>query len=126
MVLANSVMLIAFLLSAVVQYNDPDPWRWIFYYGVAAVLTMFALARRYHWFAGVAAFAFYGGFVYCVPGWGIDTLLLLKEPKMSSIRVELAREAFGLLVCALWMSVLTWVWFRRRAKAPEGGRNLAL
>ena len=124
MVIANSVMLIVFLLSAAVQYNDPDPWLWIFSYGVAAGLTILALARRYHWFTGVAALAFYGGFVYYLPGWGIDTLLLLKEPKMSSIRVELAREAFGLLICAVWMSVLTWVWFRRRAKAPEGGRNL--
>ena len=125
MVLANGVMLIVFLLSAVVQFNDPDPWRWIVYYGIAAGFTMLALARRYHWFAGVAALAFFGGFVYCVPGWGFDTLFLLKEPKMSSISVELAREAFGLLICAVWMSVLTWVWFRRRAKAPEGGRNHA-
>lgn len=125
MVLANSVMLIVFLLSAVVQYNDPDAWRWIFYYGVAAGLTMLALAQRYHWITGVAALGFYGGFVYCVPGRGIDTLLLLKEPKMSNIPVEEAREAFGLLICAVWMSVLTWVWYRRRGKTAEAGRNLA-
>ncbi|MCH8217143.1 MAG: transmembrane 220 family protein [Planctomycetes bacterium] len=125
MVIANSIMLALFLLAAVLQYNDPDPLLWICYYGVAATFTGAALFRRYHWFAGVAALAFYAGFVCTSPGWGIDTLLLLKEPKMSSTRVELAREAFGLLLCAFWMSVLTWVWFRRRAKSPEGGRNLA-
>ncbi|MCH7917891.1 MAG: transmembrane 220 family protein [Planctomycetes bacterium] len=125
MVIANSIMLALFLLAAVLQYNDPDPLLWICYYGVAAAFTGAALLRRYHWFAGVVALAFYAGFVYTSPGWGIETLLLLKEPKMSSSRVELAREAFGLLLCAFWMSVLTWVWFCRRGKMFEAGHATA-
>lgn len=125
MKIANGIMVLVFLLSILVQVNDPDPLLWIFYYAVATLITAYAFFQRYTCLAAVAALAYFGGFACYVPGWGIDTVLLLREPKMSSIDVELAREAFGLLICALWMSVLTWVWYRRRTKAAEGGRNLA-
>ena len=39
-VVANVVMLLCFMLAAIVQYNDPDPWAWIAIYGAAAVACL--------------------------------------------------------------------------------------
>ncbi len=119
--IANSVMLVVFLSCIAVQYNDPDPIRWVAYYAVASLFALLAIAKIYTGFAAVAALAFFGGFAYYTPGWGLDTLELLSEPKMSSKEVELAREAIGLLICAVWMSVLAYVWYRRRAQESGDG-----
>ena len=118
--IANRIMLAIFLFSAALQYNDPDPWIWMFYYVTAAAVTLLAIRKRPTWLAGVAAIAFYAGFAYCMPGWDLDSILLLRDPKMSSIEVELAREAFGLLICAVWMSVLTFMWYRGKGKEDAG------
>ena len=115
----NSVMLAVFLLSCAVQVNDPDPLLWIFYYGVAAVFTTLAIGKIYTRWAALAAVGYYIGFAVYLPGWSIETLELLRESKMSSDDVELAREAFGLLVCAVWMTVLSVIALRRsKAEAP--------
>jgi hypothetical protein len=107
-------MLAIFLLSCAVQYNDPDPGLWIAYYGYAALVTLLAFTGRYTLLAPIGLLGYLIGFAYYLPGWNLDTVLLLREPKMSNERVELAREAFGLLICAGWMAVLTWKWWRAR------------
>ena len=119
----NIIMLFVFLLSAAVQYNDPDGWLWIIYYAVAAVITAFAIANRYTPLAALAAIAYYIGAAWYLPAWSSDTVLLLREPKMSSPDVELARESFGLLICAVWMTVLAVVWYRRRGANPQPASN---
>jgi hypothetical protein len=35
-----------FLFAAAVQYNDPDPLRWMAVYGLAALACVLSLARR--------------------------------------------------------------------------------
>ncbi len=115
--IANSIMLAVFLLSSAVQFNDPDSFLWIFYYGVAAVFAALGIARIYTRWAAVAALAYFAGFAFYIPGWTSDTLMLLTEPKMSTNAVELAREAFGLLICAVWMTVLATIAFKRARNA---------
>ena len=113
--IANGVFFAVFLLSAAVQLNDPDPWIWIGYYLVAAAFTLFAMTGRYTAWAGLAAAAYVAGFVYYTPGWDLDTVLLLREPKMESKPgVEQAREGFGLLICAGWTGVIAFTALRRR------------
>lgn len=34
-----------FILFAVVQYNDPDPWAWIAIYGVVGVVFLVSIVR---------------------------------------------------------------------------------
>ena len=113
--IANGVISVLFLYFMVVQYNDPDPLFWIICYGVTVVFTLLAMAGIYIWFTGAVALGYLLGAVYLVPGWGTDTVMLLLEPKMYRPEVELAREAFGLFICAVWMVVLTYVWLRRHA-----------
>jgi len=39
----SGIFAILFYLSAVVQYNDPDPLHWIFMYGLAAIICSLAV-----------------------------------------------------------------------------------
>lgn len=116
----NGIFFVSFLLSIVVQFNDPDPVRWIIFYSVATFFCVLAMIKVNTFWPGLAALAYLGGVVYYMPGWSVDTLKLLMEPKMSTNDVELAREAIGLLICAVWMIVLTVRWARSPDESPTG------
>lgn len=102
---ANLIMALLFLLSVIVQFNDPDPLQWIALYGLASVsccLSYFGRLPRLAPLAlGLLSFAWAG--------------LLRKEPtldffasfEMVNLAVEQAREMFGLMLTGLWMTVLT-------------------
>ncbi len=115
----NIVMLIVFLLCIGVQYNDPDPLPWMLAYVYATTVTALAIANRYTFMAALGVPGYLTGFAYFMPGWHPNTLLLLLEPKMSSLDVELAREAIGLLICAFWMGVLAIVGLRRNRDSAQ-------
>lgn len=117
----NGIFFVSFLLSIVVQINDPDPVRWIVFYSVATFFCLLAMIKVNTFWPGLAAVAYLGGVVYYMPAWNMETVILLKETKMSSNDVELVREAFGLLICAVWMVVLTVRW----ARSPDAGPTKA-
>jgi len=112
----NGIFLVMFIVAAAVQYNDADGLLWALIYGYAVLLCLMAYEGKFSATALVVTLAYLLGFAFTVPGWGLDTVALLKEPKMSSIEVEQAREAFGLLICAFWTGVLSFVWYRKRKK----------
>lgn len=86
-----------FVLFAAVQYNDPDPWLWIWIYLGAAFMGFAALRG---WFQT---------FLYPVVAAGFMIFALYQWPekwegigeKMLNENTERAREALGLLICAL-------------------------
>ena len=47
---ANWLMIAAFLFSVAVQYNDPDPIRWMLVYGLAALACILKLRGRLSWY----------------------------------------------------------------------------
>jgi hypothetical protein len=117
-------MLLIFLLSMAVQYNDPDPIRWIAIYGVCAVFAGLAIRGIHHWLSIPVAVAYIAGVLYWMPGTPIDNPMnLMTDVKMVNLGVEEWREDGGLLICAVWMIVLSVVWFVRRKKsqAPVNG-----
>jgi hypothetical protein len=118
--IANGIAALIFSYSIYLQLNDPDPLLWVLYYLVAVVFCALGAAGIYTWFVGVVALAYFLGVAYFMPGWSFETVALLKEPKMHSDSVELAREAFGLFLCGLWMSVLMIAWYRRRGGEAAG------
>ncbi|NHF59786.1 hypothetical protein FK220_010580 [Flavobacteriaceae bacterium TP-CH-4] len=102
------------VVSAILQYNDPDPFLWIVIYGLAAILCFgFALQKIPFWLPLFAGVLFILGFFYVFPeefvGFGIDS---------GDIKnVEEGRESFGLLILALVMfSFSIWSWYRNRLK----------
>jgi hypothetical protein len=103
-------MAVLFAFGAAVQYNDPDPLRWMAIYAAASVLSAWAAVRGHasRWatltIAGVALVwsvalllqsAGLGVFAHMFDAW-----------EMKSVPVEEAREATGLMIIAAWMIVL--------------------
>lgn len=103
---ANAVFAALFLLSVVVQYNDPDPIRWMAIYGAA--LAMCLLRGRVPWWApaivGVVA-GIWG--LTLVPGVLAEAELadLVRTMKHEN-HAEEARELGGLCLVALWTGAL--------------------
>ena len=106
----NWFMCALFLLSVVVQYNDPDPVRWMAIYG-AALAVCLLVALRGHvpvWLPALVAVA--------ALAWGVDWIEagptlsayghMFDAWEMKSLPVEEAREASGLLIVTGWMAVV--------------------
>ncbi len=110
MKIINGILAALFLLFAIVQYNDPDPWLWIALYGFVAIVSLMAVFKQYY------RWVILGGIVVCL----IGMLLLLPDfinwintgaesitgsMKAESPHIELTREFLGLAVTLL---ALTW------------------
>jgi hypothetical protein len=98
-------MVAAFALSAIVQYNDPDPLGWMAIYAAAAAAGIawrrwpFALAVGLVAAAWAAALA-----PQALPG--LRPGDLVKTMHAGTPSIELGRELLGLVLVAGWMAVL--------------------
>lgn len=97
-----------FGLFAAVQFNDPDPGAWVAAYLFAALVSIPPFFGRYTPLPAL------GLAVYLV--WSFT---LIGAVDVNWIENEEAREAFGLLLAALWMGVLLYIWVRRRSAHPS-------
>jgi len=121
---ANVVMLGMFLLSTVVQFNDPDAPVWIAIYAAAAIVTAVEIRRRAPFLVAAALAlialtwsAYIGHRVH-----GIRFFSLFAHWEMKDIHIEEAREMYGLLIVALWMTAIgIAAWRRRRRAVPAAG-----
>jgi len=88
---------VLFLVSAILQYNDPDTVIWIIIWSFAAVFCLaFALNKISFtplFFSGIMAL---GGFFFCYPEKFEGFEIGVGDIK----NVEEGREAFGLLIIA--------------------------
>lgn len=114
---ANGLMLLLFVFSVALQYNDPDPIRWMSIYGVAAVVCGFEMRRRTPlWLPALVMLI---AIVWAVSiGYGshADAFRhMMDQWEMKNVHVEEAREQYGLTIVAVWMLlVLAATWLRRR------------
>lgn len=108
--LLDLTMALLFAFAAALQYNDPDPIRWMAIYGAACVLSLLsAFVRRI-----LPATVLTVGLVAVV--WAAWIALggpavseyrhMFDAWEMKSPSVETAREASGLILVAAWMAVL--------------------
>lgn len=110
-------MVLIFLLSVAVQYNDPDPLVWSVLYGVCAIFAGLGAANIHSFVSVPLAVAYWAGAWWWMPHEGVaNPLHLITDVKMASLGVEEWRESGGLAICAAWMTVLAVVWWRRRGK----------
>ncbi len=94
------------LLAVAVQYNDPDPLRWMAMYGSAAVISAMAAFRRVPWvwpaLVALVALAWAATLLPAVArnpqGGG-----LFDQWGMANIGIEEGRELYGLAIVAAWM-----------------------
>src|SRR5688500_14597391 len=121
--LANGIMLVMFLFSAAVQFNDPDPAVWIGIYGVAAVVCVLEIRRRTQVWMPVAvaliALVWAGTLYYGARD--VPVMSLFAEWEMRDVHVEEAREMYGLAIVAVWMIVIATVkWTRAKTRRSAG------
>lgn len=113
--IASAVFCVIFLLSAAVQWNDPDPLVWIAGYLVAAGLSLSAFFGRIS--VPANAVAAVGFALWClslagtIPGAPSEAFTSFE---MQAASHEEPREAVGLLICALWTGYLAWRGSRAR------------
>jgi len=106
MKIISILLSLLFILFALVQYNDPDPWSWILLYGYIAVISGFAALGRYNKAiigAGIAICIV--GLCFLLPdfiNWvntGAESIV--ENMKAEKPHIELTREFLGLGVCLL-------------------------
>lgn len=112
----NLFMCGAFGLSAILQYNDPDPIIWIITYGTA---TFFAISYQRGMNIDWKLFGIFAGITFM---WGvllffnlsreIAFLNLFEEFTMKDPTVEIGRESGGLFLISLWTAILTFNKYR--------------
>ena len=106
---ANVLMTGLFALAVAVQYNDPDPVRWMTIYGLAGVACVLAYRDRLHWglpvATGIVALIWAGTIAPRVIG-KVSIGEMFQSWEMISPLVEEEREMGGLLIVAFWMAVL--------------------
>lgn len=107
-----------FVLFAVVQLNDPDPWGWFAMYLYVAALFGFAAfgkAHNYAFLAGLAVILIWAATL--VPDFitwfkmGMPTIT--GSMKAESPHVELTREFLGLLIAG---TAIGWLYISHRKR----------
>ena len=103
----NAFFAVIFLISAGLQFNDPDPALWISIYGYGALACALAVAKKDNWIwhlGGLIAFLVYAAHLFFVAN---GVLSWITQHESESIIepmahekpwIELAREFFGLLI----------------------------
>ena len=107
MKLANTLAGATFLLAAALQFNDPDPARWLAIYLAAAGLCLSPWLWKPPWYAfatlSAVAMAWAAGLWAGSGAWP-----RLRDQfasfQMASPQVETAREVFGLLLVGVWLA----------------------
>jgi len=114
----NSIFLVLFVVSAGLQYNDPDPALWILIYLFGAVICFFAIRKQNYprlTLAGIILLFIYAIYLFFdkdgVLSWLTDHQAenIAGSMKASSPWIEETREFFGLaiLISVLSVNLLT-------------------
>lgn len=116
--IVSIIMFVLLLLCIAVQYNDPDGWVWMLIYAVGTVVTWQAIRGKYTVWAPVAMAFYLAAALYWTPNEMVEhPENLLLDLRMHEKGVEEVREDIGLYLCAIWMAVLTVMWWLNRKKA---------
>lgn len=102
-------MLVMFVFSMIVQYNDPDPWVWMPVYAAAAAACGLELTRTLKWWfpALVAVGSVVWAATIAPHVFGqVPFMDMFSAWEMKNAGIEESREMYGLLIVAVWMVVL--------------------
>ena len=120
---ANRIIAMLFLISAIIQFNDPDPLRWAAIYGAAGFACLAAGRFRYSWPLPTAV-----GLLALVWAAWLSPILLQVRPRdlarsmhAETPSIELGREFLGLVIVLGWMVCLVVVSLRERSLRAKSG-----
>lgn len=108
MKITNIILAIVFITFAALQYNDPDPYIWMFVYGVTALLCINVAMGRNFRLGNITVIIFSViWMVLLIPQlveWIVGGMSSSASGNSeNTVHVELAREFFGLLITILTM-----------------------
>jgi len=118
----NLIFCVLFIVSAALQYNDPDPWLWMPIYGFGAVLCWLAFRRKYFpkaYLFGIVAYLGYAVLLFFEEDGVWDWMTkheaanIAQTMKAETPWIEDTREFFGLLIL---IAVLTVNFFYSKRK----------
>ncbi|MCB1121182.1 MAG: hypothetical protein KJT03_06520 [Verrucomicrobiae bacterium] len=112
MKILNWILCFLFLLSAGLQYNDPDPIQWMLMWaGAGVACLLFGIKKLPKWVPMAEAVI-----AICWAGYILPKIIshmvdihwneVFMQAKMSNLTVEYVREFGGLLIILIWMIVL--------------------
>jgi hypothetical protein len=110
----NLVFLLVFLFSAIIQYNDPDPFLWISIYMYGAVFCWLALRNKYFPKAYIIGSIFYLGYavyLFFTKDGVLDWITkhnaenIAATMKAETPWIEDTREFFGLILLIVALAV---------------------
>ncbi|MBE9584448.1 transmembrane 220 family protein [Mucilaginibacter sp. JRF] len=124
----NIVFIVLFVISAGLQYNDPDPYLWVPLYLYAALLCFWAVKGKYYpvtYYIGLVGYLAYAIYKIFDSNGVIDWVTqhdeesLVQTMKATKPWIEEAREFFGLLIC--WIVLLiNFIYYRfSQGKLPK-------
>jgi len=108
----NLIFAFIFLIFATLQYNDPDPFVWIFIYGMMTLTCALAAWGKFYNKTALALALIY--LIYAVAlapsAWRLFTsnepsLLFDGLAKMQNTYIEETRECLGLLTCLAVLAI---------------------
>ena len=112
MKLLNGLFFCAYILSALVQYNDPDSLPWVVVYLAAACMCVAQYRRNLpRWLPLILLFTSLVWIATLVPSLygNVSWSDIFESVSMKTKAVEEAREIGGLAFVALWAAVLSYV-----------------
>ena len=114
----NYFFVLLFLFSAAVQYNDPEPIRWMAIYLAATGLSVLFALQKLSWkFAALLAGIAVLWALTIIPDLTAHGFRnMFSDVSMMQQGTEEAREFLGLLLVAGWMLVLTFSVKKREKK----------
>lgn len=121
----NFIFTLLFLASAVLQYNDPDPYLWIPIYLYGAALCWLAFRNKFYptaYIIGIVAFAGYAVYLFFTKDGVLDWIRehnaenIAGSMKATKPWIEDTREFFGLAILIIAMLV-NLVYTRKKRKA---------
>ncbi len=103
------LMVLFFIMSVVVQFNDPDKAGWVFAYSVILLTTLFNVFKqsdKTRWVLYLLL-AVYGAGVFLWSGSFEHTSMdAFMAVGMKNIIQEEVRELWGLVICLIWTIVM--------------------
>ena len=120
----NILFGILFLISAALQYNDPDPYVWIPIYLYATILCWLSAANKFYpaaYLLGIIIYAGYAMYLFFTTDGVLDWLQkhnaenIAGSMKASTPWIEDTREFFGLLIIIIVLAA-NYIYAKRKVR----------